>query len=382
MAEVCDLVEDFGAAVNARQEKSAGFIGERCFGSDASDAVIVALISSLAALTTANRDWFASVVAETAALVNALTQRALVSQGVTDRARATNEMPFSIAERRADAASAVNATSHRIAVDTSDLAAASNAVQHLARAFTNVIEAARLADLSPRFMFNNVANAATLADAAAPVNRVTALVANAASLVNALLQRARVEALAESSGLATNATATTLRATQAVSEEAYLDTEFFRLPGGAWTALAQTWGMSRYTNMPFNSIAVADGRTLMFSEAGIYEATGDLDVAAQIAARMEAGIADFGSDKLKRPRYAYAGHTGGPLAVEVKGESPPETYTYPFPVRDAQFFVPSRAQLGRGLRSRYYQIAVVNQAGARFSLDDLRIIADDTSRRV
>lgn len=148
----------------------------------------------------------------------------------------------------------------------------------------------------------------------------------------------------------------------------------------AWTCHVQTFGMSRLTLPEVNSLAVVGGRLMAVGPDGLYVADG-----APQQSLLVTGLVDFGSPQLKRGgylylRYAAAGRLGVSVGVTSTGSE--VTYDYALAARPDAIAVPGRVKLGKGLRSRDWRFTLRNEPGRGFRVYDLRLMQDETSRRV
>lgn len=129
-----------------------------------------------------------------------------------------------------------------------------------------------------------------------------------------------------------------------------------------------------------NSVAVAGGKLYMATADGILCLGGDTDRGTAIQSTITTGLLDGGSDNLKRVGNAYLGlSASGPLSLAVVADT--ATYTYAVPQPSGSRASPTKTQLGRGLRARYWQFSL-RANGSRWALDSLAIDDLKTSRRV
>jgi len=185
-----------------------------------------------------------------------------------------------------------------------------------------------------------------------------------------------------------------------VTDEAWFE-ERYRLPAGngvadghtarrvgaatGWTANTDTWGMSRYTDWTFNALAVIDGVLHGTNEQGLHRLDGDDDSGRPVQAHITTDREALTGEMTAGVRMLYAGAvTDGRLqaTVDVAPKGHPVFYTYAFEPRDADDLAPQRAKLGRGLKSRYWQVTVGNMAGAHFLIDTVSALDRAGQRRV
>jgi hypothetical protein len=154
----------------------------------------------------------------------------------------------------------------------------------------------------------------------------------------------------------------------------------------AWVMTTPTRAMRRYVNYPFNSFGEINGRLCGANANGLYWLDGDTDDGVAIPSMIRSGLMDFGSRQLKRMDRAYLGYTSdGTLGLKVitTSETGDEVaYSYKMIQKPANAPRESRVQIGRGMRSVYWQFELVNEAGSDFELHDLTLLPLILSRRV
>jgi hypothetical protein len=350
---------------------------------DALAAVVAALLVSTSGIAVAATETAASMVVDQAQ-VSSLTQQSLVASTlVADDCATSDALASWLSNLQVDQsgiADALAATIQNALSDSSTMAVVVSAPVDVAN---NIVDSPRLSDEATQFMVSLVLDAVAVADPAVEVRTVVDLPIDGVTVSVQVTQANLSTQLVVDRSAASSVTAGSLTAVNVVLIETFVRDELY-VPGGvAWTALAETWGMSRYSGLDVNSIAEIDG-TLYVAGSSIFALRGDTDNGAQVPASILTAIRDIGP--LARPRYCYAGYTSnGGVAVTVTGaeDGTPETYTFPLPARPALSWpTPGRAKLGRGMRSRYYQFGFSNQTGAQFTLLDLRIMVDEAARRV
>lgn len=152
-----------------------------------------------------------------------------------------------------------------------------------------------------------------------------------------------------------------------------------------WVMNTESFAMSRYTQLPFSTMAVVKGRVLGLGEAGLYELAGETDLGRPIAAYVTTGRSMLGTNAVKRiPSVYLSGSAAGQLDLSVsvygtyKG-----TYTYSTVPRQSDAPRGHRVSLGRGLASVYWKFKLANKNGARFEIDTINAdVAPSTNRRV
>lgn len=129
-----------------------------------------------------------------------------------------------------------------------------------------------------------------------------------------------------------------------------------------------------------NSLAVMGGVLYLATTDGIVCLMGDNDLGEPLQTNVVTGLLDGGDDRLKRVGNAYLGLvTDGVLTLAVITDD--GVYEYPVLPPVTRRAGPSKTQLGRGLRSRYWQFCW-RSSGTRYALDSLDIDGLSASRRV
>lgn len=384
MTSVCDTVSDAAVLVGAVAEKTSAFTIERGAGSSAATFVIAAMFADTIIGTDARIDSFASIVTESAALTSAVAQALTARDLVEDTAALTSVIRSRYLVSISDSAVLTNASTQKLSALTIESAAAGDAVSTLLSASTMVVDAAVLAAVCPPFMTNYVVEPIIGTDATTYLNTATATVSDSAVMTDVVTSRGIYRQQVEDGAVITDSFTTRLTASNSIIDEAFIGDFTTGPAGSAWTALAQTWGMSRYTNMPFNSVATIGGKTVLSGDSGFYTLDADNDGGSEISSRFDLGKYEAKGGFLQRPREIYIGYKGGQLAADVtapvNGSS--ATYSYAFPAKTANTDDVNKVEPGRGLRSRYFAFSFKNQNGSGFQVHDARILFDDTSRRV
>lgn len=131
---------------------------------------------------------------------------------------------------------------------------------------------------------------------------------------------------------------------------------------------------TQYSNFPFRSMGVFNGKPIACGDGGIFELTGDTDQGTAIAALVDLPVNDFGTRKQKRLRTAAVGYeTGGSLTLTLTPDEGTGTaYTLPRR-RSAQVQQSAHLPLQRTAPGRYWSVRIENVSGCDFSLDELEI---------
>jgi hypothetical protein len=142
----------------------------------------------------------------------------------------------------------------------------------------------------------------------------------------------------------------------------------------AWVLNAETLGVTRYENFPFNSLVEHDGRTWGVTETGLYELTGDDDAGEPIAAWLRTGMLDFGTGaQMTCPRaYLYMQSDRSAILrtlVDQAGRRRHVDYTVAFRPGDA--LRARTVELGRGVRFVSVAFELANTGGADIDIRGL-----------
>ena len=138
--------------------------------------------------------------------------------------------------------------------------------------------------------------------------------------------------------------------------------------------------ISLYSNYNFNSIS----GELAASDTGIYQLTGDDDEGTLIGASLKTALMDFGNNLHKQVPYTYIGFSSdGELilkAISNQNGVKKERWYHCKPSRDAD--ATSRVQLGRGVKSKYWQFEIINVDGADFDIESFEPMPLSLKRRI
>jgi hypothetical protein len=145
-----------------------------------------------------------------------------------------------------------------------------------------------------------------------------------------------------------------------------------------WVLNTDSKAASEYRNFPFDAFATFRGRHYAAGPNGIARLTGDTDDGTNIDAWLRTTLTHYGTEKLKRTPDCYLGiTTSGEMVLKVVAFDP---YTGAksedwYAVRKRQAVGPGTAtvEIGRGLKSTFFQYELHNKNGADFALDSLRL---------
>lgn len=132
-----------------------------------------------------------------------------------------------------------------------------------------------------------------------------------------------------------------------------------------------TGAVSVYDGWNFNSMAKVGQSYYAAGPAGLVKLTGDTDVGTQIDASVKTGITDFDSTRMKRMVKAYLGvSSDGQVYLKTITEDGNENL-YELQAETSNVVKESPVEIGRGLRARYWQFEVLNDAGSDFTLESV-----------
>lgn len=153
----------------------------------------------------------------------------------------------------------------------------------------------------------------------------------------------------------------------------------------AWVVNAETKAPWQYDNYPFNSFAFAGNKYLALTDSGLYELTGSDDDGTNIDTVIRTGLENFGSNQKKSIPWAYFGYTssGRILFKTITTATGKKVENwYELEARTADDDTETRVNIGRGLRSVYWQFELTNIDGAEFEFDDIQLMPARLKRRL
>lgn len=149
----------------------------------------------------------------------------------------------------------------------------------------------------------------------------------------------------------------------------------------AWVMNTETYGVTNYENFRFNSMCGFNGAYYATDGTKIYRLDGQTDDGTAIDAEISLGASDFGSAFLKRMERAYLGlRADGQMVLKVITDEKVEDWYALESVPSA--LGESHVKIGKGLKARYWRLALRNKGGSDFTLDSLRLLPLKLSRRV
>lgn len=126
--------------------------------------------------------------------------------------------------------------------------------------------------------------------------------------------------------------------------------------GTAYTCSITSWGMSSFTNFPFQTMA---GNYA--AKENLWRLDANDDYGVPITSYIKTGVMDLGTSATKRLAAVYAaGSSDAPLSVSVTAdvEGVRETYDYDLELRDQSDYRNNRALVGKGFRGRFVQFKI------------------------
>jgi hypothetical protein len=268
-------------------------------------------------------------------------------------------------------------TVNKLAALADALAATGQASNNLT-AMAACIEAIALEGLL-RLGFNaDAVEGATLADACANTARLLGPLADAVLGTDDATPMLRLSMIAADS-VDTDDAATALLRANADLSDSVLFYATLRIGGTdyvGWALNTDLKAATQYSNTPFLSFESFKGRHYAAGAGGIVEFTGTKDDGADIDWSLKTFLMDFGSSKQKRLPDVFIGATSsGQLVLKVITRTPGtgvicEDYYAAERLPAAEAGV-GRVQVGRGLRSTFWQLELTSVNGADFALDSI-----------
>lgn len=382
MADACDLVDDGVNAYAATAQSivtSVSTSGEArvLLASTIAQAAIASGTGSVATVQVAGRLTVAAATA-TAAISDQVTARNLVSVRAT-----LSDYLLPLRTNLISVAATLGETlRHWLPELVSDRGTGSGSASQPASLANLTVHSARMADALLQVLADTSSNAGTGAGVANQTVRATSLATAAATGATAVSAALSAVALVAATATADTATADALSAENVVAVDGFGSGEVLVAAAGAWTALADTWAMSRWTDLPAVSIGAVGGVFLAGGD-GLFALDGQDDDGSQFLARIDHGVDELRTPQLKHLSYAYlAAEALGKVTLQVgdHDDGRESLWGYEFERESSLVREPMRTKLGRGHRARFFRFAV--QSRTPFDLAEVLIITEATSRKV
>jgi hypothetical protein len=133
-------------------------------------------------------------------------------------------------------------------------------------------------------------------------------------------------------------------------------------------------------NYDFTGFGQHKGKHYGVRPDGLYVLEGDTDNGTQIDSFVSLGNRNFGTAKQKRMRHAYIGaSTDGRMVLKVIVNGQEYLYAVKNPSTD---MAEQRVDIGRGLRSNYWNFELMNREGADFEIDTIKFMPIVLERRI
>ena len=149
--------------------------------------------------------------------------------------------------------------------------------------------------------------------------------------------------------------------------------------GTAWVINANTKAVSMYDEYPFHSLIPHQGKFYGISDEGLFLLEGDDDDGSKIDAFVLTKKTDFGNTTLNRVPYVYAG-ADAPDGLTVAVHTDEGRFEYSAPATDG--LQNTRAKIGMGLRSRFWQVELRNVDGGDMTIESLEVMPTKQDRRI
>lgn len=133
-------------------------------------------------------------------------------------------------------------------------------------------------------------------------------------------------------------------------------------------------------NYDFTGFGQHKGRYYGIRPDGLYVLEGDTDDGVQIESFISLGNRNFNTAKQKRVPHAYIGaSTDGRMVLKVIVHGQEYLYAVRNPSTD---MAEQRVDIGRGLRSNYWNFELMNREGADFEIDTIKFMPIVLERRI
>lgn len=383
----CDVVE--GGAI-ASSSMFAGITTLLVDNVIARAAVVWAISALLIDATATARD-FATVepvvtIVERATAYDTWSSQANMNWVVRERATAKDFAFSTPVNSVVELATATDSVVIARTLDVTETAVAADTALYTANVPALVVERALARDVL--FGFNDFAlvEKITALDTALPNVATITLVTETALAGDEALIESALDNVLVTTAYASDELVTQLDSTMVLIERIVArDRALFEQFGQGWVMNAENFGMSRYTAMPVETLAVLAGRVLALGATGLYELAGDTDEGLPIEASITTGRSMMGDAHKKRiPDVFMTGTFGGAtqLTVGVYGTLK-GSYTYTAATRDADSPRGTRFKLGKGLASTYWKFTIANKDGSDFNINTMTAdVAPSTTRRI
>ena len=143
----------------------------------------------------------------------------------------------------------------------------------------------------------------------------------------------------------------------------------------------KNYGLTEYLNYNFNSLCSFDGKYFGSNTSGIYELTGTQDVSTNIPWRIVTPRFDLETDNVRKIlRHAWLGYkSSGDLTLTV---ILPDATEYEYTVDSVSVVDDGiRVKFGKGIKSRYVEMELKNNANESIILDKFRIFTEPTTKK-
>jgi len=154
----------------------------------------------------------------------------------------------------------------------------------------------------------------------------------------------------------------------------------------AWVVNTETRAAWEYENYPFNSMFEFQARHYGIAPDGMYELEGDTDNGADVKWRARLGLNNLGSMKEKRlPAMYLAYDTAGAMVLKVistRSNGERVTNWYRLNPTGGRGVREGRIQIGRGIKSVYWDFELVGCGNTKLRLSELRYFPMILDRRI
>lgn len=401
MASPCDLVQDtltigdalkFGVGQNVPADPFTI--------TDAASQAVLVHSSDALTISDAVIEMWTMQIADHLTIGDHIADHLVAVDLVSDALRIGDQTQVALIDLLSDAMSIGEQTACALAQTVSDHLTIGDGVAASLVATQLIHDALHISDRIQSGFSSLVSDALTISDAIYQKQTLVSLVSDGLTIGDSISSRASIFDVLVDALVINDAIAQQLTAISLASDHLVISDALYGGGNGAWTAHAEPFAMSRYTNFAFNSFASFNGRLLAAGPDGIYEVTGDKDAGANVNARIDHDLSDDVPDQrgemqsdpnFKRPRYLYASyHSTGAIGLDLGYVDENDTSdgwiersaSYTMPAINASQFRSGRVPLGRGIRSQYLRPSIFNVSGANFSMNEGHLIVDSVKRKV
>lgn len=270
---------------------------------------------------------------------------------------------------------------------TTESAAASDSVSAARTSYAVVVDTLTVRDAAYQSATEAVDDLVSVSDEVRQASRMTSVLSDSVVIADTIESAGAAPNLSSSLAVVADAVLDQMHAATRIDDDAIVLDAVIE-PGmeirQTWTANVDTWAMSRYTEFPFDQLAVIDGHLYGTNSIGVFQLTGT-DPGEIIEATIQTGKLDLSGGLLTHPTSAYLEYelSGGTasMGVTTTQSGTSQHFEYPLAQEVANELTNGRFIFGRGLRGRHFTFTL-NINAKRAHINDLSIAIAPTKRRV